>query len=896
MGNAGRNGYNIAEVVIAVPIGGIRRIPGAKHQSRLTGAFLRTDLLHSAQLPVSITAPCVNSAVLGQGQGESAARGHCHDTAHDLKSTIRLSHGYCDRRILLSFVLSAQRLGSAVAPSVNLTFTCQGQGMVLSGGDHRHCRLGIRLIGILTAQVIDPADVQLCHSKVNIAHRAHGRGVNNGLPLALHDQALRRLVIYSDPVVQHVDRLKFKPGLLICQQFRHNRNDIVVSLGLQHTVDPLFRKAPDVIDPIVCHIGALALAVEGGRDLGHLLLHRGSRFLRIIVLLLLRVLALLRLLLFLIIIGIVDGLGYRSGEANGRAKSLNALVVLHADSVIGDLSTLRKLGSGVFPVMIMLIAIRPLRGTGGFRLSGRLGRGSNLRRGRGLGLSGIFRCGSRLRLGSRLNGGSRSSLGLGAFFRSGSRLSGVLVPGLLLTLRSRSLGRRSLRNDHFGVVAVPVPGLVRILIFVLALIPVCLPVSTSFATVAVGFLGLTFVGVLPSGLPLVGILALTGLVFLIIIIFTVVGVIIFCIFHAVRLLFRLLRSLLINAIGTVVAVFLRSVVSAGLCVFCYGILLALSRAGAIAGQHVESRVYGRSPFSLSGFTIVVFRLVNVLQELIQVHAGLTFIDGQALRFGSFLENGEVIRRIGLDQAGLVELPEELLNLRRLIRNGFGPGILRTSLVRLIQQLIYGILVVPAGDGHTDCGHLTAPADHRSAYQHRRPILGRLVDRPALRFKGDLVAVILTVHSGLPDELVPDVQSGFRAGPVGQTLLFGHILDSLLLLVCQILRLVQIKPAGKEGGILIKGNTFQVLNISHVGRDLMLQLAVIETQLVVAQLKGHGDLSVGLILLGGQNGVGSQIILIRVRTGDSSRCPGGGSRSSGHSCGQNGQRHHHGQEA
>ena len=175
--------------------------------------------------------------------------------------------------------------------------------------------------------------------------------------------------------------------------------------------------------------------------------------------------------------------------------------------------------------------------------------------------------------------------------------------------------------------------------------------------------------------------------------------------------------------------------------------------------------------------------------------------------------------------------------------------------------------------------LPDPADLHPVRDHGSLLLCGLVDRPPLKRKLQLVAVILILHGGLPHKLFLQVQFGLSLCPVGQAFALTNARNGFPHIAAQISDLVHIQGDREKGGIL--PNVLkqpQILDIRHIGGDLLLLHPRGKANAGLVKRKRHGDLSILAVILRSDRfhstprnipkPVGGQRLLAFLRTGTS----------------------------
>ena len=212
------------------------------------------------------------------------------------------------------------------------------------------------------------------------------------------------------------------------------------------------------------------------------------------------------------------------------------------------------------------------------------------------------------------------------------------------------------------------------------------------------------------------------------------------------------------------------------------------------------------------------------------------------------KDGQIVIGVLLGQALAVQLAEELLDLRGLVVNALGAGgVLRVGPV----EKLLGQIRIGEGPGAGRLGGLLPGPGHLDpAGDHGGGGLAGVVDGPAHRLKGELVAVILLAEHGLPHKLLLQLELGLRLGAQAQASGLVQGRHILALVPAEILHPLQIQGGGEKGGILLYAQQPKVLDVSHVGGDFRLLIALGKADAGFIQHQGHRNLSPLQIGLGG----------------------------------------------
>ena len=201
---------------------------------------------------------------------------------------------------------------------------------------------------------------------------------------------------------------------------------------------------------------------------------------------------------------------------------------------------------------------------------------------------------------------------------------------------------------------------------------------------------------------------------------------------------------------------------------------------------------------------------------------------------------QVIGRILLRQAALlIHLPQELLDFRGFIVNALGPAL---GCLAGLAQKGGQIAVGETGGGslHTVYRPLAGPAHLHGAGHHGRAGLCCIIDRPAFGGEGQLLAVIDIPQHSVPDELILQLQLGLSLRPQAQALALSQAGYVLALVMGQVLYPVQTHAGGDERRVLLPGQQPQVLQVSHIRRDLSGVAPLGKHKEALVQCHGHWD--------------------------------------------------------
>ena len=229
----------------------------------------------------------------------------------------------------------------------------------------------------------------------------------------------------------------------------------------------------------------------------------------------------------------------------------------------------------------------------------------------------------------------------------------------------------------------------------------------------------------------------------------------------------------------------------GVCRRFHGVLhlgrcdrLALSRLPGSALRRAFARPFLKIG---SGGRFICLILAEQIEVQIRPGAGLSR--------GLTVEHGQVIVGAILAQAVGIQLPQELLHLRGLIIDILVGRAVRAAAHQRLQLILRRLCVLHR--------LLARPLDLSGTDDHRRAVLRRLIDRPADRLEGQVVAVVFLPHRSAPNELLLQIQFSLRLGAQSQAVSLFDLTYVVLELVTDIIHPVQIQAHREESGILVR---------------------------------------------------------------------------------------------